>query len=179
MKKLFCFLSVLISVLISLYYMHFGGILGNSSAFSKVGLNHSALFILWGISTYIALSFNIYAGYSKTRFKFYIPLLIITAVGMVLTLACDFDYSKYSQYIAHCIGSITFSAVSGILVFLLFLLTKKYLFTVISGVILVTDLVLLLIFKETALIEIVPIFAGYIMLLITNLKKEKELVGTR
>ncbi|MGN0528277.1 MAG: hypothetical protein ACI4IE_04015, partial [Eubacterium sp.] len=78
----------------------------------------------------------------------------------------------------HCIGSLTFSAVSGITVFLLFLLNFKKsfmfkVFTCITGVILVVDLICLFIFKETGLIEALPIFAGYIMLMITNFRREK------
>jgi hypothetical protein len=96
---------------------------------------------------------------------------------MALTLTCDFDYNKYPQYLAHCIGSLAFSVIMGINVFLSFFLTKKYLFASISAVILVLDLIMLIIFKETALIEIVPIFAGYIMLTINNLKEGKEKVG--
>ena len=104
-------------------------------------------------------------------------LLFLSAIGMALTLTCDFDYNKYPQYLAHCIGSLAFSVIMGINVFLLFFLTKKYLFALISAVILVLDLIMLIIFKETALIEIVPIFAGYIMLTINNLKEGKEKVG--
>ena len=46
-------------------------------------------------------------------------------------------------------------------------------FTVASGMILIGDLVCLLIFKETGLIETLPIFAGYIMLSAVNLRREK------
>lgn len=176
MKRVVCVVSVLIAVGITLYYITIGGVFGNSSALSKVGLDHPLLFAFWGFFTYFALSFNIYIGYSKTKYKFYLPLLFVTAIGMLLTLTCDFDYSKYSQYIAHCIGSLVFSAVSGILVFLLFLLKKEYRMSAITGLILIGDLIFLILFKETALIEIIPIFYGYIMLLINNLKKEMELV---
>ena len=62
----------------------------------------------------------------------------------------------------------------GITVFLAFLINKKYILSLISALILITDLILLLIFKETALIETVPIFAGYIMLLINNLTLRKD-----
>ena len=71
-----------------------------------------------------------------------------------------------------------FSAVTGITVFLLFLICFKKgvmfkAFTVASGMILIGDLVCLLIFKETGLIEALPIFAGYIMLSAVNLRREK------
>ena len=95
---------------------------------------------------------------------------------MILTLCCDFDYDIKIQYWLHCIGSMTFSIVSGITVFMLFLLKRDYVLTSITGVILIADLILLLIFKETALIELMPIFAGYILLNIHNMRREKSLI---
>lgn len=172
-KKIFCLLSVITAVIITICYLSVTGISGNESALSKVGLVHPVMFTLWGISTYFALAFNIHIGFSKTKYKLYIPLLAVSLLGMILTLCCDFDYSVYPEYLAHCIGSLTFSAVTGITVFLLFILTKNYISAVICGVVLITDLVLLVIFKETALIEVVPVFAGYVLLLIHNLKGEK------
>lgn len=176
-KKGICTLSVFVAAAIAIYYLTICGLKGNESALSTVGLEHHVIFTLWGITTYVALASNIAFAFSKTKYKFYIIFLIISAVGMALTLLCDFDYDNYPQYLAHCIGSLAFSSVMGINVFLSFLLTKKYVFAVISAVILITDLIMLLIFKETALIEIVPIFAGYIMLTINNLSKGKEKVG--
>ena len=174
MKKGICLLAVTIAVLVTIYYLTFGGISGNESAFSTVGLEHPIWFAVWGVSTYTALAINIYTAFCKTKYKFYIILLIISAIGMALTLTCDFDYNKYTQYLAHCIGSLAFSGTMGLTVFLAFLINKKYILSLISALILITDLILLLIFKETALIETVPIFAGYIMLLINNLTLRKD-----
>ena len=172
MKKTVCFFSVITAVVITICYMRIGGIEGNASALSKVGLSHPVFFCLWGVSTYFALAFNLHTAYGKTKYKFYIPLLAVSLVGMVLTLTCRFEYSNFPVYMAHCVGSLTFSAVMGVSVFLLFQLTKRYVSAVISGVVLLADLVLLLIYKETALIEVVPVFVGYVLLLINNLRKE-------
>ena len=177
-NKGICLISVILAVTVTVYYMTFGGISGNESALSTVGLKHPIWFSLWGICTYIALTFNIHTAFSKTKYKFYIILLIISAIGMILTLTCDFDYDKYPQYLAHCIGSLLFSSVMGVNVFLACLLNKKYILSIISALILITDLIMLLIFKETALIEIVPIFSGYIMLLINNLALRKDKIET-
>lgn len=171
MKKAVCIFTVTISVIITVLYLRIGGLFGNDSALSTVGLTHKPFFVLWGVSTYTALAVNIYQAYEKTKYKFYALLLFASLVGMILTLACDFDYSVYPQYLAHCIGSLMFSAVTGVNVFLLFLLRKQYIMSAVCGVILVADLILLLIFKETALIEVVPIFSGYALLLINNLKE--------
>lgn len=172
MKKAICVISILCSALFSIYYMHFGGLFGNDSALSTVGLEHPILFSIWGVLTLFALSINIIYGFIKTKYKLCCLLLIISAIGMLLTLTCDFDYDIKAQYFAHCIGSIAFSSVTGITVFLLFLLRKKYIRATVCAIVLIADLVLLLIFKETALIEIVPIFTGYALLLSLNLEKE-------
>ena len=174
MRKAIGIITVITAVIITVYYLTICGLRGNESALSTVGLEHHTIFTLWGISTYIALATNISITFLKTKYKFYIMLLFLSAIGMALTLTCDFDYNQYPQYLAH---SLAFSVIMGINVFLSFFLTKKYLFASISAVILVLDLIMLIIFKETALIEIVPIFAGYIMLTINNLKEGKEKVG--
>lgn len=176
MKKLICLLSCLVATAFSLYYSSLGGFAGNKGALSKIGLTHPVLFFIWGILTLFALSYNLIIGFSKTKHKFYIILLIIASVGMIMTLSFDFDYNNHIQYTLHCIGSLTFSATMGITVFSLFLLTKKYILTIISGIILIGDLILLIIYKETAFIELMPIFAGYIMLSVNNCRREKKLV---
>lgn len=176
MKNIICVVSSIIAVIYSSIYASLGTLSGNSGALSKIGLVHPVLFAIWGVITYFALSYNITVGYSKTKYRFYISLLAVSLIGMLLTICFDFDYDKYNEYILHCVGSLAFSGVTGICVFLLFLLRKAYVLCAVSGAILITDLILLIIFKETALIELMPIFSGYIMLCILNLKKEKEFV---
>ncbi len=175
MKKIICVLSVILSAAYSLYYASLGGFKeGNSGALSKIGLSHPLLFIIWGALTFFALCCNITYGYSKTKYTFYRYLLILSEIGMILTLFFHFDYAERTQYFIHCTGSLTFSVVTGITVLLLFALSKKYVLSIICGAVLVSDFILLLIFKETALIELFPIFSGYIMLLIYNLRKERD-----
>lgn len=173
MKKFLCIILSFAAIVYSLIYGSLSGFSGNDGALSKIGLSHPVLFVIWGALTCGALFFNIALGFMKTKYKFYIILLTIAFVGMVLTVSCDFDYSKHTEYLLHCIGSLGFSIVTGVTVFLLFLLKRNYIFTVITAVILVGDTVLLIIFKETALIELVPIIAGLIMLTVHNLGKER------
>lgn len=179
MKNVTGALSSAAAFVYTLWYMHFGEAHKNSGALSKIGLEHHGYFAVWGVLTLFALSFNIIIAYRKyTKTKAYIPLLAVSAVGMILTLCFDFDFSKKPDYYIHCIGSLTFSAVMGFTIFLLFLLCCKKdkmfrAFTFITAGILITDLILLFIFKETGLIEAVPIFAGYILLAATNLRRDK------
>lgn len=173
MRKIICVLLCVISAIYSLWYASLGGFIGNDGALSKIGLEHPVLFTIWGILTTIALVINITAGFVNTKYKFFIVLLIIAAIGMAMTLLFDFDYDIKPDYYLHCIGSLTFSAVMGITVLLLFFLTKSYILASLSSVILFADLMLLIIFKETAIIELAPIFAGYIMLSIHNTKDRR------
>ncbi len=179
MKNTIGVLSSAAAFVYTLWYMHFGEAHKNSGALSKIGLQHHNFFVIWGVLTFFALAFNIVTAYKRyTKTKAYIPLLSVSAVGMILTLCFDFDYSLKPDYYIHCIGSLTFSAVMGITIFLLFLLCCNKglifrVFTFITAGILITDLILLLIFKETGLIEAVPIFAGYVLLSIINLRRDK------
>lgn len=177
-KTISCLLSFAATVY-TIWYMHFGVPYKNSGALSKIGLSHHILFAVWGVLTFGALCFAITLAYQKTlKTKIYIPLNVISGIGMLLTITNDFDFDKKLEYYLHCTGSLTFSAVTGVTIFLLFLLNYKKntvfkIFTYLSAGILIADLICLLIFKETGLIEALPIFAGYLLLGITVTRREK------
>mgnify|MGYP002852492006 CR=1 FL=1 len=173
MKKLSVILCAS-SIVYTLWYMHFDLPWTNDGALSTIGLTHRTYFIIWGVLTFAALSLSVITAYrERTKTKIYIPLLTLSGIGMALTLIFRFDYDIKPNYYFHCAGSLTFSIVTGVTIFLLFVLAKDRLFAVITAVILIADTVLLIIFKENGLIEAVPIFAGYIMLCITNLRRDK------
>ena len=97
---------------------------------------------------------------------------------MILMLIFNFDYAKIPNFYFHCTGSLAFSVLMGTTVFLLFLLCCKKgtvfkIFTFTTAAILLSDLVLLFIFKETALIEALPIFAAYAMLNTVIFRRDK------
>ena len=183
MKKAFLILLPCCAAVYTLWYMHFGSLTQNSGALSVTGLEHPVLFAVWGILVFAALYLNIiYAcrNFSKLHvFQYF--FCGFSALGMLLTLLCDFDYSKRTGYLLHCAGSLTFSVLTGVCVFLLFLLNYKKnrlyaAFTYIVGAILILDLILLLIFKQNALIEAVPVIFALVILPIhnfTDLFKEK------
>lgn len=179
MKKGIALILCFVSFIYTVWYMHFGVAYKNSGALSKIGLSHRGYFIIWGALTFTALAYGIIIAFRRyTKTRIYVPLLVISAVGMMLTLAFDFDFDKKVHYYLHCSGSLTFSAVMGITVLLLFLLCFNQsavfrLFAFITSAILISDLICLLIFKETALIEVLPVFAGYIMLCIINLRRDR------
>ena len=180
MKKYVNIALSLTAAIYTCWYMHFGIPYKNSGALSTIGLEHKGLFVLWGILTFTALAYSISIAYKRyTNTKAYIPLLAVAGIGMGLTLGFDFDYDIKPDYYLHCGGSLLFSAVMGVTIFLLFLLCCNKgrifrAFAYITGGILTADIILLLIYKETGLIEAVPIISGYIMLGIVNCIKEKR-----
>ena len=179
MKKTVSYCLCLAATIYTVWYMHFGVPYKNSGALSKIGIEHKALFVIWGVLTFTALAYSAaiaYIRYLKT--KIYIPLLIAAGIGMSLTLAFDFDYDIIPDYYLHCSGSLAFSVIMGTTLFILFLLNYKRasvfkLLTFITAAILLIDLLLLIIFKENALIEALPIFAAYIMLSVVNARRDK------
>lgn len=165
-----------IATIYTIWYMSFGVPYKNEGALSKIGLEHHILFCIWGVLTVLALNYNIIIAYKRyTKTKAYIPLLTVANIGMILTLSFDFDYDIMPDYYLHCVGSLAFSIIMGITIFTLFALCFKQfkVFAFLTGAILIIDLICLLIFKETGLIEALPIFAGYILLGITNLRSDK------
>ena len=183
MKKAILIFLCVFAFIFTVWYMQFGGLTENSGALSKTGLIHPVYFSVWGISVFAAIYANLLFAYKsllhKRRFQYI--LFSVSAIGMLLTLTCDFNYENKLQYILHCTGSLTFSVLTGVCVFMLFLLDYQKsrmfaTFTYIIGLLLITDLILLLIFQENALIEAVPILFALILLPtlnFTNLFKEK------
>ena len=179
MKNIISYVLSAVATVYTLWYMHFAPPHKNSGALSKIGLEHPVLFTVWGVLTFCALAFATVIAYKKyLSTKVYIPLLTLSGIGMLLTLTNDFDFDKKAEYYLHCAGSLTFSTITGITIFLLFLLNYKRnslfkAFTYITAGVLIIDFICLLIFKETGLIEALPIFAGYILLATVNLRREK------
>lgn len=171
------------AIFYTLWYMHFGELTTNAGALSKSGLRHPVFFAAWGLLTYTALYANIIflnkILYPKARLHY--AFAAAALLGIILTVTCRFDYSLPVQYYLHCTGSLCFSGLTGFSVFLIYIRSyKKSLFfkilSFIIGLLLITDLILLLIYKETALIEAIPIIFGLIIMPITILtdKTNKE-----
>lgn len=187
MKRFFLTTFSLGTALYTIWYMSFGNPVENSGALSKIGLAHPFYFALWGVLTYASLYLLIDAAFKKwTKYRFYHILMALSGIGMLLTLTCDFDYDHFAQWLLHCIGSLLFSVSTSITVFLFFLLCYKKaryfkVMTWLIGAVLLVDLFCLLRFQETALIETVPVFIGYLALNRTIYKKEAAAlaVGTR
>ena len=121
----------------------------------------------------------LYTMYNKQKRRGLCHGLVLPAgVGMALTVCCPFDFERHTLWLLHCIGSLAFSVLSGVAIFLCFLFSfKKGRFwqcaTVFWAALMIGDLILLLIYKETGLIEAMPVLTGVVLLNIAIYQKEK------
>jgi len=174
MKNIIALIISAITAAYTVWYMHFEKPWTNDGALSTIGLEHKALFTVWGILTFVTISALLITGYkSIDKIKIALPLLCVSGLGMALTLIFKFKYGTNPDYYLHCAGSLVFSAVTGAAVFILFILKKNYVFAGITAIIMIADLICLIIFKETGLIEALPLFAGYILLNTDNIRSER------
>ncbi len=173
-----CILSAC-AVAFTVWFMHFGEITTIEGALSKSGIIHPVYFAIWGVLTFSALYCNIFSLYRKNLSKnvlkrFTVPLSAVASVGMAITLTCRFDKIYGFEYYLHCAGSLAFSIITSVVVFTYYLLNfKKHIFygasTIIIGVLLITDLIFLIIYKQNALIEAIPILFALIIMPVTLL----------
>ena len=169
MKKIWISLISALYCGFTLGYMHFADPRTNAGALSTIGLDHPVLFALWGAGTYGVLYLLLYTMYNKQKRRGLCHGLLLPAgVGMALTVCCPFDFERHTLWLLHCIGSLAFSVLSGVAIFLCFLFSfKKGRFwqyaTVFWAALMIGDLILLLIYKETGLIEATPVLAGVVL----------------
>lgn len=106
--------------------MHFADPRTNAGALSTIGLDHPVLFALWGAGTYGVLYLLLYTMYNKQKRRGLCHGLVLPAgVGMALTVCCPFDFERHTLWLLHCIGSLAFSVLSGVAIFLCFLFSFK------------------------------------------------------
>lgn len=181
MKNYIILILSILAIAYTLWYMSLGNLTENSGALSKTGLAHPILFIIWGVLVFTALYSGIITLYKRLlpKFKIHIVISALALIGMILTLSCRFDYALKTEYYLHCAGSLTFSVSTGITVFLLYLLNFKKgayysVLCIAIGIILSVDAILLIAFKESALIEAVPILFGLIIIPATVFKSTEK-----
>lgn len=164
MKLIINIILSICAISYTVYFMSLNDLTTNNGALSKTGISHPVLFFVWGILVYTALYTNIFSLADKFHkiTNLHIILAVASFIGMLMTLIFKFDYSLKMQYLLHCSGSLIFSVFTGIEVFITYMYgfkknTFNAVLTVIIALILITDLILLIIFKQNALIEGLPI----------------------
>lgn len=175
MKLIINIILSICAISYTVYFMSLNDLTTNNGALSKTGISHPVLFFVWGILVYTALYTNIFL----LAYKFYkitnlhIILAVASFIGMLMTLIFKFDYSLKMQYLLHCSGSLIFSVCTGIEVFITYMYgfkknTFNAVLTVIIALMLITDLILLIIFKQNALIEGLPIIFALAVMPVTQ-----------
>lgn len=187
MRSVFNALLSLAAIIYTVFYMSLNELTTNEGALSKTGLKHPVLFFIWGILIYISLYTNIFMlakCFGKIRQYHYITA-VSALIGMAFTLIFKFDYSLRFQYFMHCAGSLVFSVCTGIAVFFTYLSGFRIkafnaVLTIMIGIILIADLILLLIFKQNALIEGVPVILALaampVTVMINNIQKDEKVL---
>ena len=104
MRKAFIIVISVLAVLFTLWYMHFGSLTENSGALSVTGLSHPVYFTIWGILTFCGIFSNLLLAYKKflPKQNFQYIFFVLSAVGMILTLAFDFDFLFQLQVVFSC-----------------------------------------------------------------------------
>lgn len=187
MKKSIIIIISAAAFVYTIWYMHFGELTTIEGALSKTGIIHPFLFAIWGTLVYAALYLNIFYLYlllNKNWLKALIPLSAFGAIGMLLTLTCRFGKEFGFEYYLHCGGSLAFSIITSVIVFTLYLLNSKkhWLYkaaTITTGILLITDLVFLIIYKQNALIEAVPILFALVIMPVTILINKEKTYASR
>lgn len=185
-----CLLLILFSLIYTVWYISHGNIFENSGALSTIGLDYPVLFAVWGVTSQITIALNTKNLYSNIpkKFKFTNILIALSTIGILFTVIFKFDYDLKVNYYLHCAGAFSFTVFNFLNIILYFIINYKkssvYRFSALfcfSAII--TSLVLLIITKETALNESIPLFTAYIIFIINiifhgrnickNSKKEK------
>lgn len=167
-----------ISCLYTIWYMQLGDIFENSGALSTIGLTHPVLFAIWGVLAQSAMLANICTMYMRAGIhkNFYKVLLILSTLGMGMTLLFPFDYDMRPYYFLHCTGAFLFTGANGCAILIYYLLRRKErpAFWALFGcgcAVLAASLILLLITKETAFNETLPLFGAFVLFTATNATK--------
>jgi hypothetical protein len=174
MKLIINIILSICAISYTVYFMSLNDLTTNNGALSKTGISHPVLFFVWGILVYTALCTNIFSLADKfNKITNFHIILVASFIGMLMTLIFKFDYSLKMQYLLHCSGSLIFSVCTGIEVFITYMYgfkknTFNAVLTVIIALILITDLILLIIFKQNALIEGLPIIFALAVMPVTQ-----------
>lgn len=169
---------LIVSTVYTAWYMQLGSIFENSGALSTIGLEHRLLFAVWGVLAQGAMIVNIETMYRSAgiSLKFYKILLIASTVGIGMTLVFPFDYDLRAFYVLHCTGAFLFTGANSGAILAYFILRRKVhpAFWVLFGLgcaVLAASLILLLITKETAFNETLPLFGAFALFAATNATK--------
>lgn len=165
-------LSLLISLIYAMYYIDIMNPLQYS--LSEIGRSNHLLFIVWCILSGIALLLNVHRLYSRTRYTARLGRAFLYS-GLAFLFFTFINMSKdpIIFYHIHVITAILFAVLSFASVSLCLIhMSKKmksYLvLTIIFFIFIFIDIIFLIIYKQMALFESIPLVLCYTVLFFTN-----------
>lgn len=181
-NEVLCLVVMLAALMYGMYYMDILNPLQYS--LSEIGRHNTALFVVWCVSSGLALLLNVNRMYDRINYKGKTGriLLYIGLFFLVLTFA---NMSKATVwYWLHVSTAILFSVLcfASIALGLLYMFKKdkKYrLLAIIFFALCFVDIILLAVFTQMALYEFIPLILGYIVMFLINYTKTFELDHTK
>ncbi len=178
-NELVCMLALLIGLMYGMYYLDIMNPLEYS--LSEMGRYNHALFILWSLSSGLALLLNVPRLYDRINYKSKLgkSFLYIGLIALVLTFL-NMSKDPMYWYWIHVATAIIFSVFSffSVAVALLYMFKKNAQYkalTIIFFILLLIDIVFLIIYEQMALFEFIPLLACYVVFCFTNFTKSFEL----
>lgn len=171
-NELVCLSSIIVSLIYSVYYMGLRNPLEYS--LSEIGRTYTALFIVWSLLVATAFFLNVNRLYERTGFKSKLGkgLMYAGLIFLVLTFV-NMKKDPIIFYHIHVVTAILFSVLSfasaAICLVSVAKKSKVYLITtIVLFSIVFIDIIFLIIYKQMALFESVPLISTYIVLIFTN-----------
>ncbi|MDD4316149.1 MAG: hypothetical protein PHC84_03185 [Clostridia bacterium] len=171
-NEIVCMLALVASLSYAMYYIDIEDPLKYS--LSEIGRSNWALFIVWSLLSGVAILLNVHRLYERTGYsaKLGKAFLYSGLAFLVLTFLNMSKNPMYWYYI-HVATAILFAVLSfgSIALCLVYMSNrlKAYLYvTVILFALLLIDIIFLIIYKQMALFESIPLVLCYIVLFFTN-----------
>lgn len=171
-NEIVCMAALLASLIYAMYYIDIENPLKYS--LSEIGRSNWALFIVWCVLSGLALLLNVYRLYERTGYTGRLGKILLYS-GLIFLVLTFLNMSKdpmYWYYI-HVATAILFSVLSFFsIAFCLVSMSKRmkaYLYaTSVFFALLLVDIVFLIIYKQMALFESIPLVLCYTVLFFTN-----------
>lgn len=171
-KEIVCMVALLASLIYAMYYIDIKNPLQFS--LSEIGRYNWPLFIVWCLLSGIAVLLNVHRLYQRTGYSAGLGKIFLYS-GLIFLVCTFLNMSKdpIIFYYIHVATAILFAVLSfaSIALCLLYMAkkSKAYLIlTVILFSLILIDLIFLVIYKQMALFESIPLVLCYVVLFFTN-----------
>ncbi|NCA66536.1 MAG: hypothetical protein EOM87_00580 [Clostridia bacterium] len=171
-NELVCAVAMLVALMYGMFYLDIKNPLQFS--LSEIGRYNYPLFLVWSITSGLAIFLNVNRLYDRIGFKSKQGnwLLYSGMFFLVLTF-CNMSKDPIIFYWIHVATAILFAVLSfgSIALGLIHMFNKNIrykILTIIFFSLVFIDIILLAIFKQMALYEFIPLMLGYVVMFFTN-----------